>query len=262
MRGVEATARFAELVSGPDAAIPLDEAALCVAAVSEPDLDVDAVLRRIDALAAGCPVPTLDGLILHLFGVEGFRGAADYTDPANSHLNRVLETRRGIPIALCVLTMEVGRRIGVPLAGVSMPGHFLLRDKVDPTVFVDPYHGGVVLDRAGVERLFRSVNGPGSAPTDAMLAPVGKRLILARMLNNLRVIHARRGDLDALCRVMGLLVRLPEATVEDRRRHVALLARTGRFDVAAEELERMARAGLGAPGELSRRALEMRARLN
>jgi hypothetical protein len=119
---VDVTERFRALVHGPEVSLPLDEAALLIAAHAEPGLDLDAELARLDELAAGVANPTLDGLRRHLFGELGFRGADhDYDDPRNSYLHVVVERRVGIPISLSVLLMEVGRRIGVPLAGCPCP---------------------------------------------------------------------------------------------------------------------------------------------
>ena len=120
MDGVDAvdpTGGFAALVEGPESALPLDEAALLIADHAYPELDVAAQLARLDALALSCFAPTLDALVEHLFVDENFHGNADdYYDPRNSFLNDVLDRRVGIPITLSVLTMEVGRRIGVPVA--------------------------------------------------------------------------------------------------------------------------------------------------
>jgi len=192
MEGVD---RFAALVRGPEADIPLDEAALLIAAVAKEDVDVDAVLRTLDEIADEVPAPTLDGLRALLFRDLGFGGNPDdYYDPANSYLDDVIDRRMGIPISLAVLMMEIGRRIGVPLWGVSMPGHFLVRDKVDPDVFVDPFARGRVLDRVGCEARFHAVQGPGSVFDDTFLEPVGKRAILTRMLANLKTVvpHLRK----------------------------------------------------------------------
>ena len=136
---------------------------------------------------ASCPAATLDALVTHLFVELGFAGDQhDYYDPRNSYLDEVLTRRRGIPITLSVLAMTVGRRLGVELAGVGMPGHFLLRDEAAPDVFVDAYHGGATLDRAGCADLFHRVHGPGTTFHDAFLEPVGTLDIVARMLANLR----------------------------------------------------------------------------
>ena len=127
------TARFTELVQTPEAEWALDEASFLIATHARPDLDLPAQLARLDELAAQAGEPTLDGLRRLLFRDLGFSGnEVDYYDPRNSFLDEVLDRRTGIPITLAVVMLEVGRRLGVPLAGVSMPGHFLVRDKVDP----------------------------------------------------------------------------------------------------------------------------------
>src|ERR687885_2626468 len=154
---MDPTARFTELVQGPEDDLPLDEAALLIAAHAQPDLDVEVELAALDGLAAGVD-RTLDGWRRHLFVDLGFSGNVKrYYDPANSFLNEVVRRRRGLPITLSVLGMEVGRRLGLRLEGVGMPGHFLLRH--GPDVYVDPFDGGRVLDRAGCVERFRAVNG-------------------------------------------------------------------------------------------------------
>src|SRR4051794_22301 len=112
---VDVTARVTELVHGPDPALPLDEAALLIAAHDHRDLDVPAQLRRLDDLAAGVRDPTLTGLRRHLFGELGFAGAEldDYYDPSNSFLDRVLDRRGGIPPTPSGLLLEGGPPAGV-----------------------------------------------------------------------------------------------------------------------------------------------------
>jgi regulator of sirC expression with transglutaminase-like and TPR domain len=120
--------------------------------------------------------------------------------------------------------MEVGRRLGVPLWGVSMPGHFLVRDKVDPRVFVDPFHAGAVLDRDGCERLFLSVQPPGAVFDESFLDPVPRAAIIGRMLANLARVAEARGDRDMLRWVLQLKVNVPGSTDEERRRLALLTA--------------------------------------
>src|SRR5438067_2212591 len=140
---MNASARFAELVQGDEDTIPLDETALLIAAHAYPDLDVAAELARLDAIAARCPGDELD--VRH-----------EYYDPRNSFLNEVLDRRLGIPITLSLVTMEVGRRIGVPLLGVGMPGHFLVR--YGPVV-VDPFTGGRKLTEDDCRQLLSGTLG-------------------------------------------------------------------------------------------------------
>jgi regulator of sirC expression with transglutaminase-like and TPR domain len=185
-------ARFASLLALPDAQIPLDEVSLVIAAHAQPGLDVEAELAVIDDIAAQVRDPTLTGLSRLLFRDLGFTGnSTDYYDPRNSFLNVVVERRTGIPISLSILMMEVGRRHRIPLAGVGMPGHFLLRDKVDPHVFIDPFDNGRLLDVAGCARIFRRVHGPGAQLQPSFLDPVERAVIVARVLGNLRGIYAQ-----------------------------------------------------------------------
>ncbi len=270
---MEAIDRFAAVVRGDDAAIPLDEAALLIAAATKPgvqgggprsdDVDVAASLAALDAIAEQVEPPTLDGLRSLLFRDLGFGGnPEDYYDPANSWLDDVLERRVGIPISLAVVMLEVGRRVGVPLWGVSMPGHFLVRDKVDPDVFVDPFARGRVLDREGCAARFHAVQGPGSVFDDTFLEPVGKRAILARMLANLETVATMRSDRALLQRVLGLRTGLPDSGLAEHRKYAASLAAAGRFIDAADVMDRYA--DLDVEGSVAARAAadQLRARLN
>jgi regulator of sirC expression with transglutaminase-like and TPR domain len=260
---VEATQRFEELLLGDEAEVPLDHAALLIAQHAEPHLDVGAELGRIDELAAGCAEPTLDGVVRHLFVDLGFRGnRQDYYDPRNSFLHEVLRRRLGIPITLSVLTMAVGRRVGSPMVGVGMPGHFLMRDQVDHDVFVDPF-GGRRLDRAGCVERFRAVQGDDAVFDDRFLAPVGTFAILARMLANLRAVCLATGDRASLLWVLRMRSSIPGVPVEDRGELASALAAVGSYHEAADELDALADV-LG--GELGGRyrgsADRLRARLN
>lgn len=258
---VEAVERFAALAGGPEPAIPLDEAALVLAAATRGTGEVEAGLAALDALAAEVPAPTLDGLRALLFRDLGFAGnAEDYHDPANSWLDEVIERRVGIPITLAVLMLEVGRRVGIPLAGVSMPGHFLVRDKVDPGVYIDPFARGQVLDRGGCAARFHAVHGPGAVFDDAFLEPVGKRAILVRMLANLESVAGIRSDRELLLRAVSLRAAMPGAVLADHQRHATALAAGGRFREAAEVLDRYAAAG--GSGSVAAAAERFRARLN
>jgi regulator of sirC expression with transglutaminase-like and TPR domain len=238
-RGADAArARFAALLARPDDEIPLDEAALLIAAHARPELDVAAELGRIDDLAAGCKEPTLDGLAHHLFDEVGFRGNTEhYGDPENSYLDQVLHRRLGIPITLSVLTMEVGRRLGVALDGVGMPGHFLIRHRAEPTTFLDPFGGGQRLDVAGCQAIFTTLGGRDW--DDSYLDPVGARAILTRMLLNLQGIFLP-ADLRSAAWVLELRLMIPGSPVAERLGLARALGSLGRFGAAANELDRVA----------------------
>jgi regulator of sirC expression with transglutaminase-like and TPR domain len=220
------TARFGAVLEGAERGVRLDEAALLIAAHVDHDLDMNAELARLDDIAARCPEPTLDGVLALLFRDLGFRGDTDdYYDPANSLLHEVVTRRRGIPITLSVLVMEIGRRVGAPTSGVSMPGHFLVRDRVDTEVFVDAYHRGAILDRHACRRLFDTLHRGRLDFDDSFLEPVGAHAILTRILMNLRAIYVAHRDEGAVVWVQRLLALVPGASPEETAADIALRAR-------------------------------------
>ncbi len=178
---MDAVRRFAELAGQPDP--PLDRAALALAAGADPGLDIERWLAELDRLAEG--VSDLEGLLRRLFVEERFTGnSGDYYDPRNSLLDHVLTRRTGIPITLAVVCMEVGRRAGVPIEGVGMPGHFLVRP-VGTEVLLDVFDGGTELSPAAAEQRYRAMGGAGAFGPH-LLAATTTTAILVRMLENLR----------------------------------------------------------------------------
>lgn len=252
--------RFARLVAG-DGPIRVDDGALLIAAHLDPSVEVTREQGRLDRLADSVREPTLDGVRHRLFDELGFAGdRTTYYDPRNSLLPAVLDRREGIPISLAVLTMAVARRVSVPIDGVAMPGHFLLRDRVDTSVFVDPFAGGVELDRAGCEARFHEIEGADAPFDPGWLEPTPDRAILARMLANLRAIHGRAGNRADLSRVLHLVTLLPDTGEDAARELAAILVAQGRFDLAAAVHEQLADAG--SDGDDRARATSLRARLN
>ncbi len=240
---------FATLVSPPDDGedIPLTEAAVAIAQVVEPRLDLAAVQCDIDRLAATLKarlpadagqVHKLRLLNRYFFHELGFAGNAnDYYDPANSYLSKVLERRRGIPITLAVLMMEIGQQVGLPLRGVSFPGHFLVKLKVRAgDLYLDPMTGESLSREQLEERLSEFLdalrNGADGDAGDAGTAreiveialaqairEASSREILARMLRNLKGIYHGRNDYERLLEVQKrLVVLLPDAHEELRDR--------------------------------------------
>jgi regulator of sirC expression with transglutaminase-like and TPR domain len=217
---VDAVARFAMLVEGPESAIPLDEAALCIAAVDHP-VDVAAELARLDALAAELAVDDAPALAHALFVERGFAGnTLDYGDPRNSYLDEVLRRRLGIPITLSLLMIEVGRRRGIPLVGVGMPGHFLVGCDEG---YVDPFHAGAVLDAAGARRLFERTQ-PGAPFAEHYLDPIGARALLSRVLANLVTTYLGRDPTRAIG-ALDLRLRIPGVPAPERRQAEDALVR-------------------------------------
>ena len=260
------TGRFAELVRASDDVLRdhLDEATLLIAAHARPGLDVEGYRRRLDELAGQCDEPVLAEVTHQVFGVEGFRGNdEDYYDPRNSYLDEVLDRRLGIPITLSVVLLEVGRRVGLPLAGVSMPGHFLVRLLGEPPVFLDPFGGGQLLSEAQCEQRFHAMQGPAATFDATFLDPVPPVEIVARMLNNLRSVHLQRQDTAALDWVLELRGLIPGASLDERSERAGVLVAQARFDEAADLLEALAEdAPEGRAASMSSKAKRLRARLN
>jgi hypothetical protein len=269
---MEPRERFADAVNRPAADVPLDVAALCIAALAHPGLDVDGALARIDALAARCPDPTFDGLRRHLFEREGFAGNIDnYADPENSFLDTVLERRLGIPISLSVVMIAVGHRLGVDIAGVGMPGHFLVLDRARGDVWCDPFHGGAQLDADGCRRRFDLVYGGALAFQRSFLAPTPPPAIVARMLANLErsELATDPAQQSWMCE---LHLAIPGLAFQERYELAEQLARTGDvvraaavFDALADRADAIDRAQPGdhaAATKLRTRARALRARLN
>lgn len=212
-------------------------AALAIGAGADAALDPQVWLEELDRLAAG--VEGLDGLVHRLYGERGFTGnTKSYYDPDNSFLHRVLERRTGIPISLAVVMIEVGRRAGVALEGVGMPGHFLVRVP-GAGIVLDPFAGGRALDDTALEQRFRAATGAGSdVPFGPHLLPgVTTHGILARMLANLAGIYRTTGaggDLEWVLRMRLALPTADEATVVQLGE---VLASRGRYREGAEEVE-------------------------
>jgi regulator of sirC expression with transglutaminase-like and TPR domain len=239
------TEKFAALLAVEKERYSLAEACLLIAEDAYPRLDIEHYLAEIERMAArlrgrlpvGDPEEKVIALNHLLFDELGFSGNADdYYDPRNSYLNEVLERKVGIPITLSIVYMEVGRKVGLPLEGVSFPGHFLVRLALrGSTLVLDPFSGGEPLSEQDLRRLLRRViAGSGRAglrsaedvaaelPLDQFLEPAGHRQILARVLRNLKNIYRQKDDPQRLLEVVNrMLIVTPDAFGELRDRGLA-----------------------------------------
>ena len=247
---------FATLVAD-DASLSVVEAAVAIAQDDFPQLDTQAVMAEIDALgvrlrrrfpADAVPVQRLRWLNRFFFQELGFAGNINnYHDPHNSYLHVVLSTRRGIPITLAVLYIELATQIGLSARGVSFPGHFLVKLRMQAgqhrgEVVIDPFTGHS-LSRDELDELLapykrnRGLLGEFDVPLELFLQAASARDVLARMLRNLKEIHRGAGDSARLLQVLGRLVVLLPQAWEERRDRGLLQADLGLADAAAIDLE-------------------------
>jgi regulator of sirC expression with transglutaminase-like and TPR domain len=245
--------RFEELAGANEQTIDVALGAALIARDAYDDLDVSSVLARFEELASplvrlGLGQMTAEAQALemahYLYERQGFAGnEADYYDPKNSLLPDVLERRLGIPITLALVYCEIAKRVGVPAQGVGFPGHFLVRierrnEPHLPPVMVDPFFNGRILDEKSLVSLLRRVVGPSETLRAEHLEPASPRLMLARMLTNLKAVYLARGeDSRALLALDRLVTLTPDAPFALRERGM-LAARLGSIEVARADLNR------------------------
>ncbi len=235
---------FAELLARDDSRIDLAQACLMIAQDAYPELEVERYLGEIERMAirlrgrtsqargaAHSPEERVMALNQFLFEELGYRGNTEaYYDPRNSYLNEVIDRRTGIPITLAVLYMAVGRRIGLPLEGVSFPGHFLVRLQLrGGTLVLDPFAGGAPLAEDDLRERLERVIPKGAAdnvpvaelPLDQFLEPATTRQILARVLRNLKGIYREANEPQRMLEVLNrMLVVAPGSSAELRDRGI------------------------------------------
>jgi regulator of sirC expression with transglutaminase-like and TPR domain len=289
--------RFSALVSRPDDEIDLAEGALLVADLAYPELQHALYLHRLDAIAEAVREElggtaeleradntltnralaerTLAAMRTVLVDCEGFRGnAEDYFDPANSYLNAVLDRRKGLPITLSVVYLEVARRLGVPLRGVALPAHFVVKwplpKEQGGDIFVDAFHGAELLDLAGCRRLVARVVGMSGAHLvfdPSWTEAVGPRAILTRILSNLKMLYLQRGETALALEVVERLIVLRPGAPEDLRDRGLLRLAMGEPLLAAADIAAYTARTPNAPdaARLRRRlagTTEMRSKMN
>lgn len=243
---------WADIVALPREEIDLAQASLVIAAEEYPQLDVPAYLARIDALAGTLrarlrgdisPADRLQMLSHYLFDELGFAGNSDdYYDPRNSYLSDVIDRKLGIPITLSVLYIEVGRRLGLPLSGVSFPGHFLVKCALrDGAVVLDVFAKGASLGIKDLQQRLRALSGGRDVPPEAVMRLLGAAPpaeIIARMLRNLKAIYAERGDKARALTAMNHVIDLTPQAADALRERARLLEELECFRAALADYER------------------------
>ena len=230
-----------------DDQLDLARAALALAEALDPSVDVEACVARLDALAEGAralvppgarPAQVVEALNRHLFQEQGFRGNLEqYYDPQNSLLHRVLDRKVGIPITLSLVYLEVGQRLGLPMVGVGLPGHFVVKvADAEEELLLDPFYGGQRLDRATCQKRLDAIYGGKVVLSEQFLRAVGKREILARMLYNLKRVYTKAGDRVHTLRVLDLLLALQPYAFEERRDRGLLRYQQGQYEAALQDL--------------------------
>lgn len=246
---------FASLVAD-DASLSLVEVAVSVAQDDYPQLDVQGALAEIDTLAVrlkqrfpadAAHVHRLRWLNRFFFQEMGFAGNVNnYYDPDNSYLHRVLSTRRGIPITLAILYIELASQIGLMARGVSFPGHFLVKLRMNSgqqrgEVVIDPFTGHS-MSRDELDELLapykqgRGLHGDFDMPLGLFLQAATGREVIARMLRNLKEVHRSANDVRRLLQVQERLVVLLPQVWEERRDRGLLYAELGMSPAAVRDL--------------------------
>ena len=241
--------RLVEALSGLGDQVELDRAALELATIEYPQLDIEGNLSLLDSYAvelAGRLGESSSGAEFvaaanrYLFGELGFTGnAKNYYDPRNSCLNEVIASRTGIPITLSLIYIEIARRLAKPVYGIGLPGHFIVQyDDGIYSTYIDPFHGGALLTAEQCYELARRSSGEEYADDPRLLARAPKQQILRRMINNLRAVYFfRRAHRKALKVLDLLLAADPDSADEYKQRSVVHLEMKN-YRGASGDLER------------------------
>jgi len=205
---------FLQAVQGPDEGIDVVHCALLVAAQLQPGLDISQSVKALDELVANARGEIGSGheLLEYLYDQHRFRGnGEDYYSADNSLLNRVLETRIGIPISLAIIYMAVGRPLGLNVSGISFPGHFLVGIDDDPEPILIDVFAGRIVSREDCYRLIEKMYRRKVTPDNNYFAPADNRRIVLRLLENLKAIYLKAGQgAEALTCLDCQLMVMPE----------------------------------------------------
>lgn len=232
-----------------DERIELSRAALTFARIEYPDLKIESYLQQIEQMATrvearipekGDAAQSIAALNEVLFFEDMFRGnTVDYYNPRNSFLNDVLDRRLGIPITLALVYMEVGRRVGFPLFGVGMPGHFLLKhyEVSGRSLLIDAFDRGLVLSEEDCQKKLNDIYSGQLLLRPEFLMPVTRRQMLTRMLNNLKGIYLEQRSFRRALPVVDLILVIYPRSPEDVKQRAVLRYNLDDYKGALEDFE-------------------------
>ena len=206
---------FFDLARMPPDQIELDRSAFLIASIFDPEVNVDQELGNLNMMArvatrrVGSPdnhLTAINKLSEYLFDELGFSGNSnDYYDPRNSLLPEVLSSRSGIPITLSLIYIEIGRRLGIPLTGIGMPGHFLVGHRDVPGLFIDPFNRGILLSEVEcMERMMQVTDHLDWDPR--YLSPISQKEFISRMVRNLKVSLIAAKDYSGALKMIDWLI--------------------------------------------------------
>ena len=232
-----------------DGDIDLIQAALLIAMLDNPDVDIKAYESEVNRLLDGIrkaiakdadEFAKIKALNKFFFETSGFHGSrTNYYSSSNSYMNEVIDDREGLPILLSVLYMELANRLKINVVGVGLPGHFVVRHETEKGggQLIDVFEGGKELARADAEGMVRRITG--RPMTEDHLKASTKRAIVVRMLSNLRGLAEKSRDTEAILRYVDASVIVDPDELSHRAQRIMLNARTGRFTEAIADIDFM-----------------------
>ena len=245
----DALETLARVAAQDDEAIDLAETALALASLDRPRVSLDRYRDHLAELAAGVrgSVPDEAGLDdcvaalnAALFGRFGYAGdTQNYDDLQNANLMRVIDRKRGLPVALGILALHAGRSQGWAMAGVNFPGHFLVRlDRGAGRAILDPFHGGRSLGTGELRALLKATAGQEAELAPVHYAALGNRDILLRLQNNIKLRQIQAGQIESAVATLEAMLAFAPAKAELWRETGLLRARLGQVRAALGALER------------------------
>lgn len=239
--------QLTETLKAKEEKIDLARAALLIAKLDDAEVDVDGYLEEIDRMAADirADLPKeadenarLAALDDYLFRQNGFHGSrTDYYHRANSYLNRVIDDREGLPITLSVLYMELGRRVGLQIEGVGLPGHFVVRfvpTEGDPQL-IDVFEGGAAMSRDDAAKKVAEIRR--QPLEDEHLQPATKKSMVVRMLHNLLGLAQSADESERVLRYLDAILAVEPNALQERAMRALVRRRTGRKRAALADLD-------------------------